>query len=68
VTVTGGTETGHASGTCSHWNGYKVDIAITSCVSGHIKRNFSYLGGNKWRSSAGNVYVDEGDHWDSTYY
>ncbi len=24
ITITGGTETGHASGTYSHWNGYKV--------------------------------------------
>ncbi len=30
VTVTGGTETGHASGTYSHWNGYKIDIAETA--------------------------------------
>ena len=68
VTVTGGTETGHASGTYSHWNGYKIDIAITSCVSGYIKRNFAYIGGSKWRSGAGNVYYNEGDHWDITYY
>lgn len=68
VTVTGGTETGHAAGTYSHWNGYKVDIAITSCVSGYIKRNFGYIGGGKWRSAAGNVYFNEGDHWDITYY
>src|SRR5919112_2171393 len=25
INITGGTETGHASGTYSHWNGYKVD-------------------------------------------
>lgn len=68
LVVTGGTETGHASGTYSHWNGYKVDVAITSCVSGYIKRNFSYIGGNKWRSGAGNVYFNEGNHWDITYY
>ena len=68
VTVTGGTETGHASGTYSHWNGYKVDIAITSCVNRYIKRNFSYIGGSRWRSAAGNVYFNEGDHWDITYY
>jgi hypothetical protein len=68
VTITGGTETGHASGTYSHGNGYKIDVAITSCVSGYIKRNFGYIGGNKWRSAAGNVYFNEGDHWDITYY
>src|ERR1700761_6467163 len=26
INITGGTETGHASGTYSHWNGYKVDV------------------------------------------
>jgi hypothetical protein len=68
ITVTGGTETGHASGTYSHWNGYKVDVAVTGCVTGYVKRNFSYIGGDRWRSSAGNVYFNEGDHWDITYY
>jgi hypothetical protein len=68
ITVTGGTETGHASGTYSHWNGYKVDVAITSCVSNHIKRNYTAIGGSKWRSSSGNVYFNEGNHWDITYY
>ena len=68
VTVTGGTETGHASGTYSHWNGYKVDISPTTCVTNYIKRSFGYIGGNKWRSSAGNVYYNEGNHWDITYY
>jgi hypothetical protein len=68
TTITGGTETGHASGTYSHWNGYKVDIAKTSCATSYIKRNFSSIGGGKWRSSSGNVYFDEGNHWDITYY
>lgn len=68
ITITGGTETGHASGTYSHWNGYKVDVAITSCVTGYIKRNFTAIGGNKWRSGSGNVYFNEGNHWDITYY
>jgi hypothetical protein len=68
ITVTGGTETGHAPGKYSHWNGYKIDIAKTSCANRYIHRNFTYIGGAKWRSSAGNVYFDESDHWDITYY
>ncbi|MEO7261827.1 MAG: hypothetical protein ABI047_11320, partial [Jatrophihabitantaceae bacterium] len=32
INITGGTETGHASGTYSHWNGYKVDITHRTCV------------------------------------
>ena len=73
VTITGGTETGHASGTYSHWNGYKVDVSITSCVTGYIHKNFSYIGlrgdgAPLYRSAAGNLYADEGNHWDITYF
>jgi hypothetical protein len=68
ITITGGTETGHQGGTYSHWNGYKVDIAPRTCVNNYIKRHYRYLGGNQWRSPAGNIYYNEGDHWDITYY
>jgi hypothetical protein len=68
ITITGGTEAGHASGTYSHGNGYKVDVARTTCATNFVKRNFRSIGGGKWRSSAGNVYFDEGNHWDITYY
>ena len=37
INITGGTETGHASGTYSHWNGYKVDTAHNSCLDGYIR-------------------------------
>ncbi|MFI0818756.1 hypothetical protein ACH4TX_22370 [Streptomyces sp. NPDC021098] len=72
VTITGGTETGHASGTRSHWNGYKVDIAPTTCVTRFIKRQYAYIGRRgdgapMYRSSAGNIYANEGNHWDITY-
>jgi peptidoglycan hydrolase-like protein with peptidoglycan-binding domain len=72
VTVTGGTEAGHAAGTYSHANGYKVDVARSGCVTGYITRTFSRIGTRgdgaaQWRSSAGNVYADEGNHWDITY-
>src|SRR5688500_17841035 len=33
LNVTGGTETGHASGQYSHWNGYKLDYSLSSCVT-----------------------------------
>jgi hypothetical protein len=68
ITITGGTETGHAPGTYSHWNGYKVDVAVRSCVTNHIKRHYTAIGGDKWRSGSGNVYFYEGNHWDITYY
>ncbi|MEU5211736.1 hypothetical protein [Streptomyces sp. NPDC020742] len=72
VTITGGTETGHASGRYSHWNGYKVDVAPTSCVTNYIKHSFRYIGKRgdgapMYRSSAGNLYARESSHWDITY-
>jgi hypothetical protein len=68
INVTGGTETGHASGTYSHWNGYKLDISKYACVGSYITSNFTYIGGSKWQSASGNIYYDEVNHWDITYY
>lgn len=74
VTITGGTEKGHASGTYSHWNGYKVDIRPTSCVNSYITRTFRYVGKRKgdnakqYKAPSGNIYAREGSHWDITYY
>ncbi|GHE85737.1 hypothetical protein [Streptomyces werraensis] len=73
LNITGGTETGHASGTYSHWNGYKLDFSKTTCVGNYIKNTFTYIGvrgdgAQQWRSGSGNVYADEGNHWDVTYY
>ncbi|MFB6839090.1 hypothetical protein [Streptomyces sp. NPDC056361] len=72
INVTGGTETGHASGTYSHWNGYKADITHNSCIDSYVKNSFTRIstrsdGSPRWRSAAGNVYADEGNHWDITY-
>lgn len=73
VTITGGTETGHAGGTYSHWNGYKVDISPTTCVTSYITRNFTYIGvrgdgAAMYKSAAGNLYARESNHWDITYF
>ncbi|MFC9692180.1 hypothetical protein ACFTSF_26760 [Kribbella sp. NPDC056951] len=73
VNVTGGTETGHASGTYSHRNGYKVDISVYTCVSNYIRNTFTRIadrgdGAQQWRSGAGNIYANEGNHWDILYY
>ncbi|MFF5537142.1 hypothetical protein ACFY71_32550 [Streptomyces cinerochromogenes] len=72
ITITGGTETGHAGGRYSHWNGYKVDITPTTCVTRYIKRHYDYIGRRgdgapMYRTPAGNVYANEGNHWDITY-
>jgi hypothetical protein len=68
LNVTGGTETGHASGTYSHWNGYKLDYSLSSCLSSYIRNNFTSIGGSKWQSGSGNIYFLESNHWDVTYY
>lgn len=73
VTVTGGTETGHNSGTYSHWNGYKVDTGLTSCIGNYITGNYTYIGirgdgAPQYRSPAGDIYAKESNHWDILYY
>lgn len=76
ITVTGGTETGHAPGRYSHSNGYKVDIAHNKCIDAYIRGKF-----RRWKTredgsalyrppskrgmpSAPAVYADESTHWD----
>ncbi|MEU0408993.1 hypothetical protein ABZ307_14445 [Streptomyces griseorubiginosus] len=73
LNITGGTETGHASGTYSHWNGYKLDYGKSTCIGNYINNNFTYIGlradgAPQWRSGSGNIYADEGNHWDVIYY
>lgn len=73
ILVTGGTEAGHGSGTYTHWNGWKVDIARYDCVSAYIRSGFQHVGyisgwGTQYKAPSGNLYTDEGDHWDILYY
>ncbi len=73
IVITGGTETGHAGGTYSHWNGYKIDFGLNSCAEGYITRNYTYVGyisgwGYQYRAPSGNLYTKEGSHWDVLYY
>jgi hypothetical protein len=73
VNITGGTETGHASGTYSHWNGYKLDIARSTCNDNWIHSAYTYIGlrGDgypMYQAASGNVYTNEGSHWDIVYY
>ncbi|MFJ5643947.1 hypothetical protein [Streptomyces sp. NPDC093223] len=73
VNITGGTEVGHASGTYSHYNGYKVDLAHNSCLDGYVHNSFTYIGYRgdgypQWQAASGNLYCDEGNHWDVTVY
>ena len=75
LTITGGTEVGHASGTYSHSNGYKLDISKTNCIGGYITSAFTRTatrgdGAPQYQSAAGNIYADESwaNHWDILYY
>ncbi|MFI6265598.1 hypothetical protein [Micromonospora sp. NPDC051006] len=73
VTITAGTEVGHASGTYSHWNGYKLDIALSTCIQNYISSHYTYLGyiagfGYQYRAASGNLYTKEGSHWDILFY
>ncbi|TFD58870.1 hypothetical protein E3T39_10895 [Cryobacterium suzukii] len=73
INITGGTEVGHASGTYSHYNGYKIDISKYSCVGAYITGSFARIanrsdGAAQYKSGSGNIYADEGSHWDITYY
>lgn len=73
IIVTGGTEEGHADDTYSHYNGYKVDIILNDCINNYITSNFQYIGlrsdgAQQYKSSSGNIYAKEGNHWDILYY
>ncbi|KAI0408993.1 hypothetical protein F4802DRAFT_593844 [Xylaria palmicola] len=73
VTITGGTETGHASGTYSHSNGYKFDFTKNSALNSYITNSFTRIanrgdGYAQWQAASGNIYCDEGNHWDVTFY
>ncbi|MEU5772911.1 hypothetical protein [Streptomyces venezuelae] len=73
LNITGGTETGHASGTYSHWNGYKLDYGKNTCITNYVKNTFTYIGPRgdgapQYKSGSGNIYADEGNHWDVLYY
>jgi hypothetical protein len=73
LTITGGTETGHAGGDYSHAAGYKLDFSRTSCLTGWIQGTYTYIGQRSdgaamYEAASGNVYADEGNHWDVTYY
>ena len=74
INITGGTEVGHASGTYSHYNGYKIDISHSTCNNNYIKNSFTYIGLRsdgypQWKPrGSSNLYCDEGNHWDITYF
>jgi peptidoglycan hydrolase-like protein with peptidoglycan-binding domain len=73
LTVTGGTETGHSGGTYSHYNGYKLDFALNTCINNYVQNNFTYTGQRSdgaalYRDARGDIYAKESNHWDVLFY
>ncbi|CAF1280962.1 unnamed protein product [Didymodactylos carnosus] len=72
ITITGGTETGHAGGTYSHSTGYKLDLSLNTCLNNYVTKTFTRIanrgdGSAQYRAGSGNIYAKEGNHWDITY-
>jgi len=68
LTVTGGTETWiHTSGAQSHHTGYKIDVSRTTCATNYITTSYTFIDATHHRDARGNIYFDEGDHWDILY-
>lgn len=67
--VTGGTETGHAVGTYSHGNGWKIDLAPNRCLDRYITRRLEPHGkrgdgSQLYISPEQDLFARESDHWD----
>ena len=68
LVITGGTETGHASGTYSHANGYKFDFRKNADLNSYVTGTFSRIadrgdGYPQWKSKAGNIYCVSFSHF-----
>lgn len=68
LTITGGTESGHAGGEYSHSSGYKVDIDDTSVINNYIQSRYTPAGvrsdGAQLYKNGCTTYAKESDHWD----
>lgn len=65
LVITGGTEVGHAAGTYSHANGYKLDFAKNTALNNYVKNSFARIanrgdGYAQYKSAAGNIYCVSG--------
>lgn len=71
IRITAGTEGGHAAGTYSHGNGYKVDLGFNPQLDSYIQTNGTPLaprsdGAALYQLGPG-LYAKEGTHWDVVY-
>jgi hypothetical protein len=72
LTVSGGTEVGHAAGRFSHGAGYKLDVLPNRCLDAFIPRNFPRMptrgdGAAQYRAPGPITLAREGSHWDITF-
>ncbi|KAJ8107413.1 hypothetical protein ONZ43_g6739 [Nemania bipapillata] len=61
-----------SSGGC-HANGYKFDFAKNTALNSYVTNTFTKIanradGYPQWQAASGNIYCDEGNHWDVTFY
>lgn len=74
INISGGTEAGHSMlNARNHWTGYKLDLSKNTCLNNYIRGSFTYVGRRadgygQWQALSGNLYCDEGNHWDVLYY
>jgi hypothetical protein len=72
LTVSGGTEAGHAVGRYSHHAGYKLDVLPNRCLDHYIPRHFERVptrgdGATQYHGHGPVTFAREGSHWDITF-
>ena len=69
--ITGGSETGHETGDCSHGNGCKLDFRPTEGLNDHLEKwndcQASYGPVCKQSGSSKCVYEENPAHWDCSF-
>ncbi|MCO5970089.1 hypothetical protein [Actinoallomurus soli] len=72
LTVSGGTEAGHAAGRYSHGAGYKLDLLPNRCLDRYIPEHFERVptrgdGAVQYRAPGPVMFARERSHWDITF-
>ena len=72
LTVSGGTEAGHAASRYSHHAGYKLDVLPNRCLDDFIPKHFRHVptrgdGATQYRAPGPMMFARERSHWDITF-
>ncbi len=74
VNISGGTEDGHdTSGACTHGNGCKLDISHKAALDNYVQKSYENIGrcfpaaSVCYRSPSGQIWANEGSHWDVAF-